>query len=154
MIWRLASPTAEERVNSNGSPYTWGDYTEKIVSILLARHVSATTIICTNDPYDYAESIKDDEYQLRIQGQGCWSTVIVLLRELLSIHLNVKSGSNLTDVVYIFLCQPLIASHCKELISIQPSFLNPYSLSSLSTCPKEWMSMAYQSLTDHEQSLS
>ena len=53
-----------------GSPYTWGDYTEKIVSTLLARHVSATTIICINDPYDYAESIKDDERQLRIQGQG------------------------------------------------------------------------------------
>ena len=70
MIWRLASPTAEERVKSDGSPYTWGDYTEKIVSILLARHVSATTIICINDPYDYAESIKDDEHQLRIQGQG------------------------------------------------------------------------------------
>ena len=60
MIWRLAPPTAEKRVKSNGSPYTWGDYTEKIVSILLARHVSATTVICTNDSYDYAESIKDD----------------------------------------------------------------------------------------------
>ena len=66
MIWCLASPTAEERVKSDGSPYIWGDYTEKIVSILLARHVSATTIICINDPYDYAESIKDDERQLRI----------------------------------------------------------------------------------------
>ena len=70
MIWRLASPTAEERVKSDGSPYTWGDYTEKIVSIVLAQHVSATTIICINDPYDYAESIKDDERQLYIQGQG------------------------------------------------------------------------------------
>ena len=70
MIWCLASPTAEERVKSDGSPYTWGDYTEKIVSILVARHVGATTIICINDPYDYAESIKDDERQLRIQGQG------------------------------------------------------------------------------------
>ena len=60
MIWRLASPTAEETVKSDGSLYTWGDYTEKIVSILLARHVSAITIICINDPYDYAEFIKDD----------------------------------------------------------------------------------------------
>ena len=58
MIWHLASPTAEERVKSDGSRYTWGDYTEKIVSFLLARHVNATTIICINDPYDYAESIK------------------------------------------------------------------------------------------------
>ena len=70
VIWHLASPTAEQRVKSDGFPYTWGDYTEKIVSIVLARHVSATTIICVNDPYDNAESIKDDEHQLRIQGQG------------------------------------------------------------------------------------
>jgi len=60
MMWRLASPTTEERVKSDGSPYTWGDYTEKIVSMILKRHVSATTIICINDPYDYVE---DDERQ-------------------------------------------------------------------------------------------
>ena len=58
MMWHLASPTAEERVKSDGSPYTWGDYTNKIGSLILARHVNATTIICINDPYDYAESIK------------------------------------------------------------------------------------------------
>ena len=45
-------------------------YTNKIGSVILARHVNATTIICINDPYDYAESIKDDERELRIQGQG------------------------------------------------------------------------------------
>lgn len=38
--------------------------------MILARHVNATTIICINDPYDYKESIKDDERELRIQGQG------------------------------------------------------------------------------------
>jgi len=63
MIWHLASPTAEERVKSDGFPYIWGDYTDKIVSMILKQHVSATTIICINDPYDYAESIKDDERQ-------------------------------------------------------------------------------------------
>ena len=70
MMWHLASPTAEEKVKSDGSPYTWGDYTNKIGSVILARHVNATTIICIIDPYDYAESIKDDERELRIQGQG------------------------------------------------------------------------------------
>ena len=70
MIWRLASPTAEERIKSDGTPYTWGDYTNKMGSLILARHINATTIICINDPYDYAESIKDDERDLRIQGQG------------------------------------------------------------------------------------
>jgi len=70
MIWHLASPITEERVKSDGSQYTWGDYTDKIVSMILPRHTNATTIICVNDPYDYAESIKDDERQLHIQGQG------------------------------------------------------------------------------------
>ena len=70
IMWRLASPTAEERVKNDGSPYTWGDYANKIGSVILSRHVNATTIICINDPYDYAESIKDDERELRIQGQG------------------------------------------------------------------------------------
>ena len=70
MIWRLASPTAEDREKGDGSPYTWGNYTNKIASMILARHVDATTIICINDPYDYTESIKDDERELRIQGQN------------------------------------------------------------------------------------
>ena len=70
MIWRLASPTAEDREKGGGSPYTWGNYTNKIVSMILERHVDATTIISINDPYDYTESIKDDERELRIQGQG------------------------------------------------------------------------------------
>ena len=69
MMWRLATPTAEERVKSDGSPYTWGDYTNKIGSVILARHVNATTIICINDPCDYAESIKYYERELHIQGQ-------------------------------------------------------------------------------------
>ena len=42
---------------------SWGDYTDKILSMLLA-----TTIIWINDPYDYAESIKDDEHQLHFKA--------------------------------------------------------------------------------------
>ncbi|CAB3976667.1 Hypothetical predicted protein [Paramuricea clavata] len=61
MIWRLASPTMEDREKNDGSTYTWGNYTDKVTSMLLARHVDATTIICINDPYDHVESIKDDE---------------------------------------------------------------------------------------------
>ncbi len=41
MIWRLASPTAEDKEKGDGSPYTWGDYTNKIASMILARHVHA-----------------------------------------------------------------------------------------------------------------
>ena len=65
MMWHLASPPADERVKSDGSPFSWGDYTDKIVSIL-ALYVSTTSIICLNGPYDYAEFIKDDECQLCI----------------------------------------------------------------------------------------
>ena len=49
---------AEERVKSDVFLYTWSDYTEKIVSMILAWYASI------NDPYDYAESIKDESWQL------------------------------------------------------------------------------------------
>ena len=29
MIWRLATPTAEDREKGDGCPYKWGDYTTK-----------------------------------------------------------------------------------------------------------------------------
>jgi len=82
MIWHLATSTAEERAKGDGSSYTWGDYTNKIVSSILARHVNATTIICINDPYVYAESIKDDESDLHIQGQGPIPDVCMKLADL------------------------------------------------------------------------
>jgi len=68
--YQLLHSTAEDRVKNDGSPYTWGYYTSKIGSIILARHVNATTIICINYPCDYNESIKDNERELRIQGLG------------------------------------------------------------------------------------
>ena len=40
------------------------------MSVILAQHVSVTTIICINDPHGYAEYTRDDERELRIQGQG------------------------------------------------------------------------------------
>jgi len=82
MIWHLATPTAEETAKGDGSSYTWGDYINKIVSLILARHVNATTIICINDPYDYAESIKDNERDLCIQGQGPIPNVCMKLADL------------------------------------------------------------------------
>ncbi len=60
----------DDREKGDGSPYTWGDYASKVSSLILSRHVHATTIICVNDPYDHIESIKDDERDSRIQGQG------------------------------------------------------------------------------------
>ena len=70
MIWHLASPTIDDREKPNGSSYMWIDYTKKVISMLLVWHVDTSTIIWINDPYDRTESIKDDERELRIQGQG------------------------------------------------------------------------------------
>ena len=60
----------EDRDKGDGSPYTWGDYVNKMASMFLARHTDANSIICVNDPYGQTESIKDDERELRIQGHG------------------------------------------------------------------------------------
>ena len=70
MIWRLATPTAEERDKADGSSYTWSDYAGKVGNLITTRHATSTTIICINDPYDCAESIKDDERELRSQKQA------------------------------------------------------------------------------------
>ena len=69
MIWRMATPSAEDRQTQDGRPYKWLDYVQKVSSIILARHCDANRIICVNDPYDAAFSIKDDERDLRIQGK-------------------------------------------------------------------------------------
>ncbi|KAI4813533.1 hypothetical protein KUCAC02_002772, partial [Chaenocephalus aceratus] len=68
MIWRMATPSAEDRRTQDGNPYKWSDYVHKLSSIILARHHNAHRIICVNDPYDTAYSTKDDERDLRVQG--------------------------------------------------------------------------------------
>ena len=66
-IWRIASPTREDReiVRRCGLEYTWGDYAKKVVSIVANRHLFATQIICVNDVYDSEFTIKDDERDRR-----------------------------------------------------------------------------------------
>ena len=66
-------------------------YTNKIGSVILARHVNATSIICINDPYDYAESIKDDEHELRIQGQSPILNVYIKPADLFPMACNFKT---------------------------------------------------------------
>ncbi|KAG1680240.1 hypothetical protein GQR58_012475 [Nymphon striatum] len=68
MIWRMAIPSAEDRQTQDGTPYMWLDYVHKLSSIILARHGNAERIICVNDPYDAGYSTKDDERDLRVQG--------------------------------------------------------------------------------------
>lgn len=69
MIWRMATPSAEDRQTQDGSPYKWLDYVQKVSSIILARHSDAHRIICVNDRYDAAYATKDDERDLQIQGK-------------------------------------------------------------------------------------
>ena len=69
MIWRMATPTPEDRQTQDGTPYKWSDYVQKVSSTIFARHDNATCIICVNDPYNTAYSTKDDERDLRVQGR-------------------------------------------------------------------------------------
>ena len=68
MVWRLATPTAEDRetVKRYGRQYQWLDYLEKIVSMILYRHPVAITIILVNGRYDKQYSIKDEEHERRV----------------------------------------------------------------------------------------
>ena len=68
LLWRLATPSTEDREKSDGSIYTWLDYGEKLLSLLMARHKQACQIICINDQYNQQCIIKDSE---RIRRQKC-----------------------------------------------------------------------------------
>lgn len=59
----------EDREKTDGSDYTWSDYTNKVTSMLLARHVDATTIICIKILTTSLNLFKDDERESHIQGQ-------------------------------------------------------------------------------------
>ena len=70
MIWRMATPSAEDRQTQDGTPYKWSEYVHKLASIILSRHGEAKPIICVNDPNDTAYSTKDDERDLSVQGKA------------------------------------------------------------------------------------
>jgi hypothetical protein len=67
LIWRLATPTPEDRESGkrDGSEYHWGDYLDKICAMIFSRHANAYLIILVNDIYDLPFSIKDDEHDRR-----------------------------------------------------------------------------------------
>ena len=64
-IWRLSTPSAEDREKLDGSRYTWGDYATKMFNCIVQRHRNASQIILVNDPYDLTYSIKDSEHERR-----------------------------------------------------------------------------------------
>ena len=67
LIWRLATPTPEDREakRRDGSEYRWINYLDKILVIITSRHADAYIIILVNDRYDIPYSIKDDERDRR-----------------------------------------------------------------------------------------
>ena len=66
----LATHIVEDRINGDGSPYTWGDYPNTMAYMILVRDKDANGIICVNDPNGQTESIKDGKLELRIKGHG------------------------------------------------------------------------------------
>ena len=71
MIWRLATPTADdhESRNRDGSQYHWSDYLDKICTLIFSRHAGARLIVLLNDKYSLPFSIKDDENDRRAVQQ-------------------------------------------------------------------------------------
>lgn len=69
LIWRLSTPTTEDREKADGTKFTWGDYSEKLVNFVLSRHTNAERIILVNDSYEHDFSIKDSERQQRQRNQ-------------------------------------------------------------------------------------
>ena len=64
-IWRLCTPTTEDREKGYESHFTWRDYAKKIYDTIISRHSTANTIILVNGPYDVHESIKAGEHARR-----------------------------------------------------------------------------------------
>jgi hypothetical protein len=137
MIWRIATPSAEDRQTQDGTPYKWLDYMHKMSSIILARHGDADRIICVNDPYDTAYSTKDDERDLRVQGKAhvpntymklhdpfpsakafnmllCSTSNKGRLQQLICSYLTELAQSIVTEIVYS------VGSHCTNLSTQQP----------------------------------
>lgn len=137
MIWRMATPSAEDRQKQDGTPYKWSDYVHKVSSIILARHADADRIICVNDPYDAAYSTKDDERDLRVQGKAhvpntymklgdpfpsasAFKTLLCSLsnkgrlQKLICSYLTNLAESVYAEIVYS------VGSHCTNLSTQQP----------------------------------
>ena len=69
-IWRLATPSAEDREKKDETCYSWGDYAKKMFDMIIGRHLNASMIVLVNDPYDLDISIKDSEHIKRATDKG------------------------------------------------------------------------------------
>ena len=59
MIWRMSSPTREDREKADATVYTWGDFITKIINLVIARHQLATKVIMVNNPYNLSYYIDE-----------------------------------------------------------------------------------------------
>jgi hypothetical protein len=64
-LWRLLTPTSENRERNDASVYTWSDWAQKMFLMILSRQTEAKTIVCVNDPYNDSLNIKDSEHVKR-----------------------------------------------------------------------------------------
>ena len=64
-IWRMGTPTSEDREKQDGTNFTWRNYTEKLFGINTKRHQNSSQIILINNPYDIDNSIKCSEHENR-----------------------------------------------------------------------------------------
>ena len=51
LMWRISTPSSEERCKRDGTNFTWGDYAEKMFNLILMRHCKATEFFAVNDYY-------------------------------------------------------------------------------------------------------
>ena len=69
-LWRLATPSAEDREKGDQTSFTWSDYARKLFSLIMARHPKAFQVILVNDPYTQQTGIKDSEHERRAKYMG------------------------------------------------------------------------------------
>ena len=125
LIWRLATPTAEDRESKkrDGSEYHWSDYLDKICAIIFSRHADSCLIILINDKYDLPFSIKDDEHDRRAAKhhhipnvypkpedtipRACEFNILMVnsgnkdrLQKLVKEHLRTRVGLVQSDIIY------------------------------------------------------
>ncbi len=67
-LWRLATPSVEDKDTRDENVFTWGNYAEKIFSLACARHRNAHTVVFVNDTYDVPNFTKDSEHEHRYAG--------------------------------------------------------------------------------------
>ena len=67
-IWRLGTPTSEDREKQDGTVFTWRDYSKTLFDLIIRRHQNSSTIILVNDPYDLPVTIKASEHERRADG--------------------------------------------------------------------------------------